>query len=104
MHVPVIQLAFGDASITTAYATSSGRPNRPAGNSWLTKSFSNSGFALKRFSQPPPGYRIEPGAIEFTRMFFGASSRASIFVNEIIAAFEVVYVSVPPASRPWIEL
>lgn len=30
---PVIQLARGDASITTAYATSSGRPRRPAGNS-----------------------------------------------------------------------
>ena len=30
---------------------------------------------------------IDPGAIELTRIFFGAISRASIFVNEISAAF-----------------
>src|SRR5271166_3381031 len=55
MHAPVIQLARGEASISTAYATSSGRPSRPAGRSWEMKSFSKAGFALNSVSQVPPG-------------------------------------------------
>ncbi len=67
-HVPDTQLALGDARNATTSATSSGVPNRPNGRSRFTMSAMPAGSAFCRRSQPPPGNRIEPGAIEFTRI------------------------------------
>ena len=46
-----------------------------------------SGSARRRRSQDPPGKKMEPGATLFTRMFKGASSRASDLATLISAAF-----------------
>ena len=87
MHAPLTQLARGEASHATASPTSSARPKRPNGSSRATKSAMPAGSACWRWCQEPPGNRMEPGAIVLTRMFFGASSRASALPRLISAAF-----------------
>ena len=87
MHAPLTQLARGEASQATASPISSARPKRPNGSSRATKSAMPAGSACWRWCQEPPGNRMEPGAIVLTRMFFGASSRASALPRLISAAF-----------------
>lgn len=71
----------------TAPATSSIRPIRPRGILLVTQ-FRNSGSAR---NEAVIGVSRKVGAIEFTRMFFGASSTAIAFVSPSIACFVMQY-------------
>ena len=68
---PVTQLAISLARNSATFATSSGVPNRPQGMLPSVRWYS-SGSEVLRFSHPPPGNSIEPGAMAFTRIRFGA--------------------------------
>src|SRR5690242_18399683 len=72
---PVIHDAASLQRNTAALATSSGLPIRPQGIE-LSAPLYNCGLDVLRSSQSPPGNSIEPGAIAFTRIFFGAYIRA----------------------------
>ena len=85
MHVPVTQLARGEARKATTAATSSGVPNLPEGIFSSTNLAILSGFSFWRRSQLPPGKTMDPGATELTRIPFSAASLAKLAVMLIIA-------------------
>ena len=86
-QAPVTQLARGEARKTTTLATSSAVPKRPRGMFWRTNWAIPSGSSCWRRHHEPPGWLMEPGATEFTRMPCGASVSYIILAWLISAAF-----------------
>ena len=84
MRSPVSQDDWSEARNSATRAISSGWPMRPIGMT-MPMDFATSMVSPIAFT---PSVSVVPGAIALTRIFFGASSRASARVIVSTAAFE----------------
>jgi len=94
--VPLIHDARAESRKHATSATSSAVPSLPCGNSSRTHRPNASGSLARRWSQPPPGNRIDPGLSALTRIPSGPSSRPSDAARWISAAFAAAY-----CARGW---
>src|SRR5216683_138784 len=86
-----MKLLSSDARNTTAFAISSGVPNRPSGTMLLIIFRRCSPVSEEASKALNPGVSIEPGLTAFTRMRRGLRSVVHVRANERTAALVALY-------------